>query len=170
MGSCAFDKLFTKSIPHILERIFLSLDYESFKNCLEVSKTWCELLKSESCHTKAKAKFQKEINWDEFKLIYAASTGNVEEVNRLLSSEMIYINVVPRGLMETPLSQAILSGHKNVVQTLLNRGADPNRGGPFGGTPLHARGCKDTVQMLLDKGANPKIQTRPRGAISCLIL
>ena len=30
-GYCAFDKLFTKSVPHILEKIFLFLDFESFK-------------------------------------------------------------------------------------------------------------------------------------------
>ena len=30
-GACAFDKLFARSVPHILEEIFLSLDYESLK-------------------------------------------------------------------------------------------------------------------------------------------
>ena len=30
MSSCAFNMLFTKNVPHILEKIFLSVDYESF--------------------------------------------------------------------------------------------------------------------------------------------
>ena len=53
---CAFDTLFTRSVPHILEKIFLSLDnYESFQRCLEVSKKWNEVLASESFQEKAKA-------------------------------------------------------------------------------------------------------------------
>ena len=35
-----FDKLFVMNVPHILEKIFLSLDYESFKKCHDVSNTW----------------------------------------------------------------------------------------------------------------------------------
>ena len=46
MDSCAFDKLFTNSVPHILEKVFFSLDYNSFKSCLEVSRTWNEQLTS----------------------------------------------------------------------------------------------------------------------------
>ena len=32
-----FDKLLTRNVPHILEKIFLSLDYNTFKKCQEVS-------------------------------------------------------------------------------------------------------------------------------------
>ena len=39
MDSCAFNKLFNKSVPHILEKIFLSLDYASFKTCLDLEAT-----------------------------------------------------------------------------------------------------------------------------------
>ena len=41
---CAFDTLFGRSVPHILEGIFFSLDYKSFKNCMDVNKRWNELL------------------------------------------------------------------------------------------------------------------------------
>ena len=44
MDPCAFDTLFSKSVPHILEKIFFSLDYASFKNCLEVCSEWNGLL------------------------------------------------------------------------------------------------------------------------------
>ena len=57
MDPCAFDMLFTRSVPNILEKIFLSLDYNSFKACLEVSKAWKGLLVSESFKRKAKLVF-----------------------------------------------------------------------------------------------------------------
>ena len=41
-----FDQLFIKTRPHILEKMCLSLDFESFKNCLEVNKAWKDTLKS----------------------------------------------------------------------------------------------------------------------------
>ena len=92
MDSCAFDKLFEKSVPHVLEKIFFSLDYESFKNCMDVNKMWHELLTSETFKTKAKAQFQKDITQDQRKLWYAAFDGNVERIKRLLSSGMLNIN------------------------------------------------------------------------------
>ena len=68
MASCAFDSLLTKSVPHILEKIFLSLDYESYKTCVRVRNAWKELLLSEPFQGKAKASFRKEILMDEDKL------------------------------------------------------------------------------------------------------
>ena len=61
--------LFTRSVPHILEKIFFSLDYESFMRCSEVNKTWNDLLTSEpylsACHratVEYKDKFRKFAN------------------------------------------------------------------------------------------------------------
>ena len=34
----SFDVLLNKNVPHVLEKIFLSLDYASFKSCLQVSQ------------------------------------------------------------------------------------------------------------------------------------
>ena len=39
MASSAFDKLFTKSVPHLHEKIFLSKDYTSYKACMKVIKS-----------------------------------------------------------------------------------------------------------------------------------
>ena len=61
MDTCAFDKLFAKSVPHILEKIFFSLDYESYKECLEVSDTWNKLLLSEPYLKIGKSVFRDEI-------------------------------------------------------------------------------------------------------------
>merc|ERR1712154_732796 len=47
MDSSPLTMLFTRSVPHILEKIFFSLDYESFVRCSEVNRTWNGLLTSE---------------------------------------------------------------------------------------------------------------------------
>ena len=43
-----FGPLSTRSVPHILEKIFFSLDYKSFKTCMKVNKAWRELLSTAS--------------------------------------------------------------------------------------------------------------------------
>ena len=48
----AFDLLFNRNVPHILEKIFFNLDYESFAACRKVSKAWSELLSSKSFRKK----------------------------------------------------------------------------------------------------------------------
>ena len=50
---CDFDRLFTKSVPHILEKIFFSLDYESFMACGKVCTAWKKLHSSESYQQRA---------------------------------------------------------------------------------------------------------------------
>ena len=49
-----FDALLRKNVPHILEKIFLPLDYKSFMSCSKVSKTWRKLLSSGSYQQKWK--------------------------------------------------------------------------------------------------------------------
>ena len=60
MGSSGFDKLFSMNVPHILEKIFFSLDYESYKKCLEVSYAWNKLLESESYQKKLKEELDRD--------------------------------------------------------------------------------------------------------------
>ena len=58
----------------------------------------------------------------------------------------------------TPLHNAAWGGHKDVVELLIDRGADPNIANKYGQTPLHgavSKGHKDVVQLLLDRGADP---------------
>ena len=156
--SCAFNMLFTKSVPHILETIFLSLDYESFKECLKVSKVWNQLLTSESYLLKGKLKFQKEIRKDQCILAFqAVCYGNIGRVQRLLSSGMLDINfILPNGT--TALHQAVFQDHHDIVNLLIERGADPNIGDENVWTPLHwavERRRMDMVKLLLNRGADP---------------
>lgn len=76
--------LFAKSVPHILERIFFSLDQESFDTCREVSIEWSQLL--------ASAPFQRrydrmllEKRELEDELLESSCFGDAENVGRLLS-------------------------------------------------------------------------------------
>ena len=43
-----FETLFNKNVPHILEKIFYSLDYDSFMESKKVCKAWNILLSSKS--------------------------------------------------------------------------------------------------------------------------
>ena len=65
MGSCPFDKLFAKSVPHIMEKIIFSLDYESYKECFEVCHIWNEILTSKRYLKIGKSVFQDEVLEDQ---------------------------------------------------------------------------------------------------------
>ena len=59
-----FDLLLKRNIQHIWEKIFLSLDYASFKNCLKVSKAWNEVFERESFVTKVKSAYAADMWMD----------------------------------------------------------------------------------------------------------
>ena len=167
MGSCAFNMLFTKSVPHVLERIFFSLDYDSFKQCLRVSKVWNQLLTSESYRPKAQLMFQKQIRRDQCVLIILfARYGKISEVRRLLSSGMLDINFTHPNNGTTALHQAVFQNNHDIVNLLIDRGADPNIGDRHEITPLHwavrmmyspylERKQMGMVKILLNRGADP---------------
>ena len=152
-GSCAFDKLFTRNVPHILEKIFLFLDYESFKSCLMVNKTWNKLLMSDSFQKKAESTFDE---W----LFCAAYDGHTAVVQHL-----IYMGTKPdkddvHGSGWTALHIAAHLGHEDVVKVLLDAGANPNLTDNIGQAPISYAvkdGHRDVVKILLDGGADPNI-------------
>ena len=160
-------------MPHILEKIFFFLDYDSFKDCMEVNSTWKALLKSESYLKKGKALFHKEIMVDENRLYEASKQGRTDEVRSILSSGMVEVDTVDlldswgRAPLHwadkggsTPLHEAAFRGHNEVVQVLLSRGADPNGADNRGRTPLHRAlhimEEKRVIKMLLEFGADPQ--------------
>ncbi len=60
-----------------------------------------------------------------------------------------------QGRTRTPLHWAAQHGHVEVVQTLIDNGADVNAQDVFGRTPLHlAVGHPRIITLLLDAGAN----------------
>ena len=163
MESCAFDTLFTKSVPHILEKIFFSLNYESYKRCFHVSNAWKGLLTSESFERKRKSVFHDDILREELELFEASYEGSTEEVRRLLSSGLVDVNCV-RGkgsdFFLNPLSEAAVAGHKEVVKILLDRGAKIDQQDEHGCTPLYLAAQfnkQDMVQLLLKRGAQPNV-------------
>ena len=179
MDRCAFQKLFARNVPHILEEIFLLLDYESFKKCLEVSKAWNELLTSDSLRRKAQSLFQREIENDQKRLWIAVGRSESEETIRLLSSGFLDVNLANifsysrlsrndgfssniMNMEETLLHRAAKHAQEDVVQLLLDKGAEPNRVNHLGETPLSLAAYYqsyydriDVAKVLLDAGADP---------------
>ena len=167
--TCAFDALFTRYVPHILENIFFSLDYKSFKRCKEVNKAWRELLSSEQYQKKSREIFHQEMliekEEDEMKLLNASKAGNAEEVRRLLSKH-VDANFVVGG---STLLNAVAWGHNDVVKLLLDAGADVDEQICFGRTSLWwaaAGGNKDMTILLLDAGA--RINVADKGGVTPL--
>ena len=148
----AFSKLFTKNVPQIFEKIFLSLDYTSFRNCHEVCNAWSEVLMTESFKIKIICKYSAEMHKD---LYVASRNGNSKEIKFLIS---IGVDVNEKlFLAHTPLITAIILHNNDVVRLLLDAGADPNTGSNTQ-TPLRwaiVKGNKEAVKMLLDGGVDP---------------
>ena len=127
-GRCGFEKLFSKNVPHVLEKIFLYLDYESFKACPKVNKAWNELLTSESFQKKAESVFKIGIQRDIERLMNACWRNKTNEVEEILSCGMVGVDSEGQD-GSTPLSVAVCHASNRVVQLLLQRGADPNKSG-----------------------------------------
>ena len=160
MDECGFDKLFTKSVPHILEKIFFSLDYPSFKTCIEVNTAWQELLSSESYKREGKSRFRKDIERELWKALHG---GNAHEVRKLLSCRMVNVNCTDKENW-TPLLFALEKGFKDVAKLLLEEGADAkiaHKRRYCNWSPLHVateRCYQDVAQLLLEGGAEINAQ------------
>ena len=106
VGQCAFEMLFTRNVPHILEKIFFSLDYESFQTCFKVNSTWNELLSSES-YKKITTKMLIEKEKNEKNLWEMSGLGKTSEVKKLVSAGgWMNMNCGSGWDQSTPLHQA----------------------------------------------------------------
>ena len=91
MGTCEFDRLFKIRVLHIHEKIFFSLEYNSFKNCLEVCKSWHNVLTSESSQRWRKSVFREGIQEELETAIY---NGQTEVVREMLSNGMADVEYI----------------------------------------------------------------------------
>ena len=161
VSPCEFDKLFTRSVPHIIENIFFSLDYDSFMNCGKVCVAWKDLFSSKLYQQEA-VKLWQEKKENELRLCQYSKDGDVEEVQRLLAS-----GVEPNCATDTPminlygdnpLCLAATSGNNEVMKLLLKFGADPNRENGFKESPLRCAaraGHYELVKQLVNVKAKP---------------
>ena len=115
-----FSGLLTKNIPHIHEKILLSLDYDTFKNSRGVCKAWDELLESETFVKKANSVFPELM---EQELLRYSRDGDAGKVKSLLSKG---VNPNCKEMGITSLYWAAMYGHTDVVRALLYHGADSN--------------------------------------------
>ena len=125
-----FVTMLSKDFPHIVEKIFFSLDYESYKNCMKVNSEWADLLTSERYETKAKVMFRVKI-WEyerqrreyERQLQRAARNNDVDQARRILESGMVDVDC---GWIYgyTPLFEAVTKGHQEMARFLVSKGAD----------------------------------------------
>ena len=90
------------------------------------------------------------------KLQIAAEVGNLDQLKSLLQNGNNVNSTDNRG--RTPLYNAALCGHEDMVDYLLNHGADPNKGASWKGNqrPIHVAamyGHVEIIQDLLRHGA-----------------
>ena len=142
-----FVTLFSKDFPHIVEKIFFSLDYESYKNCMKVNSEWADLLTSERYETKAKVVFRVKI-WEyerelrvmeyerqrhraERQLQRAARMNDIDQARIILESGMVDVDC---GWVYgyTPLFEAVTKGHKEMARFLVSKGANSSQSGISG--------------------------------------
>jgi peptidoglycan/LPS O-acetylase OafA/YrhL len=87
----------------------------------------------------------------------ACADGDQKEVAGFIDAQKANVNAADTALGMTPLSYAALFGRENVVELLLNRGAEVNGPNRDGGTALHAAaflGRVKIVSLLLKAGAD----------------
>ena len=152
-------------VPHILEKIFFSMDYTSLKTCMNVSKTWRKLLLT-TPYRKRLGELWKELLIEkpvnEKKLYDASKEGDTEVVMKLCNNPVVDVNVEItlrwNGHYSTPLIEAARGGHEEVIRVLLKARAVVNKTAKQGISPLHLAakfGHIDVVKLLLESGADP---------------
>lgn len=104
-------------------------------------------------------------------LFSAVMEGNEEIVKTLVNRNPDSV-LIPNGNNDTPLNRAAEDGNLRLVQLLIGAGAEINRKGRWGNTPLMSaaeKGHRDVISYLLDEKADPSI-TNEKGRTALEIL
>ena len=171
------DTLISISVPHILERIFFSLDYVSYLKCAVVSTKWNKLLSSERFQRLKKDVFREDIEKELMHALrrrntnphpfhkYGCYAPDTNKIRKLVSNDLVDVNFMHGDLevFEQPLLiAAVQRGDTGLVQYLIEKGADitryANNEDGEGEPALYLAaqdGHVDIVRMLLDAGAEP---------------
>lgn len=95
----------------------------------------------------------------------AVAQGNAQEIRE----QAVHVHPdTPGEKGATLLVEAVAHGQAVSVQALLDAGADPNRAGAGGETPMHAAAFADDpalLQMLLAHGGDPNVRNRVTGEV-----
>ena len=160
-----FQPLFNKNVPHILEKIFFSLDYDSFISCQDVCNTWNGLFSSALYNTRSKKLlFEKNKREDDlcYLIGFTRCPWGRDYLNKI--KDFLSSGTNPNCCQGKPLYYATRGSTRSHIQTdtiklLLGAGADPNMKWANGMTPLHFAVNYDyrAIKMLLDAGALPNI-------------
>jgi len=100
----------------------------------------------------------------------AVEAGNRARLVELLDEHPELVRV--RGTNGNDLLGIAAGCHPELVQLLLDRGADPNRGNDYGWTPLHQAGYGnrlDLAELMLSAGADPSLSARGDGGTPLVV-
>ena len=85
--------------------------------------------------------------------------GNIEAVKQHLAAGTD-VNLISDGIEKTALHDAALEGHKEIVELLIDNGANVNAKNTIGETPLHQAVSREVVELLIANKA--KVNTLNR--------
>ena len=170
---------------HIVEEIFLNLEFEDLEKCIQVNESWHLILSNPSfwlekciqvhnCFMKNKAAWKKIVQLTRHTAFEGNLTHHLKEIcdgkmngpfkNITFSKGMpVRIQCVNYGW--TPIHWAAMSGHTTAIKELVNMTEDPNASGPYGHTPMYLateNGHLDVIKLLLPFLEDPNAPAGPK--------
>lgn len=118
----------------------------------------CAVVLAAGCGGEASVQRHDEREYRGAEIVEAAAAGNTERVLALLKSDHSQVHAVySDSIPDTALHAASGSGRIDLIEILLQYGADVNVRGDLGRTPLHSaahQGQVEAARLLLKRGAD----------------